>query len=80
MLVLTRKLNEKIVIGNSIRVSVVAIRGGQVRLGIEAPADVNIVREELCPRVTPSAAEDLRATAGPASGSNPLARSAPERV
>jgi carbon storage regulator len=47
MLVLTRKLHEAIVVGDAIRVSVLAVRGGQVRLGIEAPGDVRIVREEL---------------------------------
>jgi len=47
MLVLTRKLNEQIVIGENIRVTVVGIRGNHVRLGIEAPIDVTIVRDEL---------------------------------
>jgi len=62
MLVLTRKLHETIVIGDAIRVSVVALRGGQVRLGIEAPGDVKIVREELCSRVAPTAANAALAT------------------
>lgn len=57
MLVLTRKLHETIVIGDAIRVSVVGIRGGQVRLGIEAPGDVKIVREELCTHVAPAGVE-----------------------
>jgi carbon storage regulator len=48
MLVLTRKLGEEIVIGDGIRVSVVAICGTRVRLGITAGADVAIVRQELC--------------------------------
>jgi carbon storage regulator len=47
MLVLSRKLNEKILLGDAIVVTVVAIRGNQVRLGIEAPRDVEIVRAEL---------------------------------
>ena len=47
MLVLTRKVGELIVIGGNIRVSVTAIEKGRVRIGIEAPRDVNIVREEL---------------------------------
>jgi carbon storage regulator len=47
MLVLSRKLNESIVIGDHIRVTVVGIRGNHVRLGIEAPGDVSIMREEL---------------------------------
>lgn len=47
MLVLSRKANEKIVIDGGIVLTVVKIEGGQVRLGIEAPADVKILREEI---------------------------------
>jgi carbon storage regulator len=47
MLVLSRKLNESIVIDGGIRITVVSIRGSQVRLGIQAPSSVGIVREEL---------------------------------
>ena len=47
MLVLSRKLNERILIGDSIVLTVVKIQGGSVRLGIEAPADVDVVRNEL---------------------------------
>lgn len=48
MLVLSRKANETIVIEGNIRITVVGIRGNQVRLGIEAPDRVAIYREELC--------------------------------
>ncbi len=47
MLILTRKLGESITIGDEIRVSVLGIRGRQVRLGIEAPAKVVVHREEI---------------------------------
>jgi carbon storage regulator len=47
MLVLSRKVGERIVIGEQISVSVVRIGPGTVRIGIEAPADVPVVREEL---------------------------------
>ena len=47
MLVLSRKVGEEIVIADNIRVTVVAIRGNQVRLGFEAPPEVAIQREEL---------------------------------
>lgn len=49
MLVLTRKLMEKLYIGENICVTVVRLEGGQVRLGIEAPRDVAVVRAELVP-------------------------------
>lgn len=47
MLVLSRKLNEKIVINGNITVTVVKIDRNQVRIGIEAPGDVPVYREEL---------------------------------
>jgi carbon storage regulator len=47
MLVLSRKPGEEVVIGSNIRLTVVAIRGNQVRLGLTAPAEVSIQREEL---------------------------------
>jgi len=47
MLVLTRKIGERIVIDNRIVVHLVQINGNRVRLGIEAPAGVDIKREEL---------------------------------
>jgi carbon storage regulator len=48
MLVLSRKLGEKIIIGHGIILEVVAISGNKIRLGIVAPPDVEILREELC--------------------------------
>ena len=47
MLILTRKLGESITIGDDIKVSVLGIRGRQVRLGIEAPTKVVVHREEI---------------------------------
>jgi carbon storage regulator len=47
MLVLSRKRNETIVIDGDIRIIVLDIRGNQVRLGIEAPDSVSILRQEL---------------------------------
>jgi carbon storage regulator len=47
VLILTRKLGESITIGDDIKVSVLGIRGRQVRLGIEAPARVVVHREEI---------------------------------
>ena len=47
MLVLSRKVGESIVIGDHIRVTVVAIHGNQLRLGFSAPEDIQILRQEL---------------------------------
>ena len=47
MLILSRKCNEQIVIGDGIVITVVSIRGGSVRLGIEAPPRVPVHRQEV---------------------------------
>jgi carbon storage regulator CsrA len=49
MLVLTRKINEEIVIGNNVTITVVKVIGNKVRLGISAPTSVNIRRGEVEP-------------------------------
>ena len=51
MLVLSRKLGEKIFIGDNICITVVDIDRGKIRLGIEAPRTVPIYRQELLPRL-----------------------------
>lgn len=50
MLVLSRKPGERILIGDNVAVTIVRIGPNTVRLGIDAPRDMNIVREELCLR------------------------------
>ena len=47
MLILTRKAGECLVIGNSVRITVLETSSGSVRLGIVAPSEVSIYREEL---------------------------------
>jgi len=63
MLVLSRKVGESIVINDTIRVTVLAVRANQVRLGFAAPGDVAIYREELlleaAPPLTPAPARSL---------------------
>ncbi len=49
MLVLSRKVNEEIVIDGRIRVQIVQVRGKTIRIGISAPSDVKILRGELQP-------------------------------
>ncbi len=47
MLVLTRKLNESIMIGHDVKITVVDVRGDQVKLGISAPRQISVHREEV---------------------------------
>ena len=47
MLVLTRKLNESIMIGNDVKITVIDVRGDQVKLGISAPRQIAVHREEV---------------------------------
>jgi len=47
MLILSRKVNEKVVIGDDITVSIIEIRGDQVRLGIDAPKKIKVFRQEV---------------------------------
>lgn len=51
MLVLNRNIGETIVVDNDIHVKVIGIRGGQVRLGIEAPKNVDVHREEIYQKI-----------------------------
>jgi carbon storage regulator len=51
MLVLSRKLNESIIISDNIRVTIVEIEGSKVRLGITAPPEVRVDREEVARRI-----------------------------
>ncbi len=51
MLILTRRLGESITIGDNIRISVLGVSGRQVRIGIDAPSDVVVHREEVYVRI-----------------------------
>ncbi|WP_029889888.1 carbon storage regulator CsrA [Polycyclovorans algicola] len=51
MLILTRKVGETITIGEGVLVTVLAVKGGQVRLGIDAPRDVAVHRGEVRDRI-----------------------------
>ena len=51
MLVLTRKLGENIRIGDSVKITVLEVRSGQVKLGIDAPPEVKVHREEIYARI-----------------------------
>ena len=51
MLILTRRVGETVVIGNNVTVTVLGVKGNQVRLGVKAPKDVSVHREEIFERI-----------------------------
>ncbi len=51
MLILTRKVGESIMIGDSVEVKILGLRAGQVKIGIEAPKDLKVHREEIYERI-----------------------------
>ncbi|MEY4760652.1 MAG: carbon storage regulator CsrA [Pseudomonadota bacterium] len=63
MLILTRRVGEAIVIGDDVTVTVLGVKGNQVRIGVNAPASTTVHREEI--------AERIRAERSPSSGNGP---------
>ena len=51
MLILTRRVGETLVIGDDVSVTVLGVRGNQVRLGVNAPKNVSVHREEIYQRI-----------------------------
>jgi len=51
MLILTRRVGETLVIGDDVTVTVLAIKGNQIRIGVNAPKDVSVHREEIYERI-----------------------------
>ena len=51
MLILTRRVGEKLIIGEDVTVTVLSLKGSQVRIGIDAPRHIAVNREEICQRI-----------------------------
>ena len=59
MLILTRKVGESVIIGNDISITILSVRGNQVKLGVEAPKEVSVHREEIYQRIKQMKDEQL---------------------
>lgn len=51
MLILTRKIGESLLIGDDVEITVLSIRGSQVKLGVKAPKEISVHREEIYQRI-----------------------------
>ncbi len=58
MLILTRRLGESLIINNDVTVTVLGVKGNQVRIGIKAPKDVQVHREEIHNRIQQEKEQD----------------------
>ena len=54
MLILTRKVGESLLIGDDVSITVLSVRGNQVKIGVNAPKDVSVHREEIYQRIKES--------------------------
>lgn len=59
MLILTRRVGESLMIGDEVNVTVLGIRGNQVRIGVDAPKDVAVHREEIYDRIQQEKTDDV---------------------
>ena len=67
MLILTRRVGETVMIGDDVAVTVLSVKGNQVRIGVDAPKDIAVHREEVFERIKRDAADGLECSPAPAS-------------
>jgi carbon storage regulator len=58
MLILTRRVTESLMIGNDVTVTILGIKGNQVRVGVQAPRDLPVHREEVYARIQQESGDD----------------------
>jgi len=70
MLILSRRTDESIVIGDEVTITILSVKGKQVRIGITAPPDVSVHREEIYQRIQAGDPEGADATTGDSNDNN----------
>jgi len=65
MLILTRRIGESVMIGDDVKISVLGIKGNQIRLGVSAPREVAVHREEIYQRIQDEKVRTMHSSVSP---------------
>jgi len=80
MLILTRRLGETLIIGDDVNVTVLGVKGNQVRLGVNAPRDIEVHREEIYLKIKQERKQQIFNEAKKSLGSNSLLKSLAKKL